>query len=114
MYLGPIRVRSIIGGLGKAALIADNDSLKPNDDMQLDMVLRLGVSPDRIVFANACKRPRDIRAAANKQVLQPPLDVKAACSCRASIVIYLSVPPLLSGRGLCTKLCHGSYTCLAL
>lgn len=32
------------------------------------MVLRLGVSPDRIVFANACKRPRDIRAAANKQV----------------------------------------------
>ena len=37
--------------------------------MQLDMVLRLGVSPDRIVFANACKRPRDIRAAASKQVL---------------------------------------------
>lgn len=37
-------------------------------DMQLDMVLRLGVSPDRIVFANACKRPRDIRAAASKQV----------------------------------------------
>ena len=36
--------------------------------MQLDMVLRLGVSPDRIVFANACKRPRDIRAAASKQV----------------------------------------------
>ena len=36
--------------------------------VQLDMVLRLGVNPDRIVFANACKRPRDIRAAASKQV----------------------------------------------
>ena len=41
--------------------------------MQLDMVLRMGVSPERIVFANACKRPRDIKAAANKQVLQPPM-----------------------------------------
>ena len=39
--------------------------------MQLDMVLRLGVGPDRIVFANACKRPRDIRAAATKQVQCP-------------------------------------------
>jgi len=44
--------------------------LKPS--MQLDMVLRLGVSPERIVFANACKRPRDIRAAANKQVRKLP------------------------------------------
>jgi diaminopimelate decarboxylase len=35
---------------------------------QLDMVLRLGVPEDRIVFANACKRPRDIRTAAIKQV----------------------------------------------
>ena len=41
--------------------------------MQLDMVLRLGVSPDRIVFANACKRPRDIRAAAAKQVKPLPV-----------------------------------------
>lgn len=32
------------------------------------MVLRLGVSTERIVFANACKRPRDIRHAAEKQV----------------------------------------------
>lgn len=40
--------------------------------LQLDMVLRLGVSPDRIVFANACKRPRDIRAAAAKQVCCAP------------------------------------------
>ena len=47
--------------------------LKSDAGMQLDMVLRLGVSPDRIVFANACKRPRDIRAAANKQVLPLPL-----------------------------------------
>ena len=39
---------------------------------QLDMVLRLGVNPDRIVFANACKRPRDIRAAASKQVILCP------------------------------------------
>jgi diaminopimelate decarboxylase len=36
--------------------------------LQLDMVLRLGVPTERIVFANACKRPRDIRHAAEKQV----------------------------------------------
>lgn len=36
--------------------------------LQLDMVLRLGVPTERIVFANACKRPRDIRCAAAKQV----------------------------------------------
>lgn len=36
--------------------------------VQLDMVLRLGVPTERIVFANACKRPRDIRHAAQKQV----------------------------------------------
>jgi diaminopimelate decarboxylase len=34
------------------------------------MVARLGVGPERIVLANACKRPRDIRHAAAKQVLQ--------------------------------------------
>ena len=50
--------------------------------MQLDMVLRMGVSPDRIVFANACKRPRDIRAAANKQVLQLPM-ARQQASCKA-------------------------------
>ena len=55
-------------------------------DMQLEMVLRLGVSPDRIVFANACKRPRDIRAAANKQVWQLAVAVKAA-DCRESAAI---------------------------
>ncbi len=52
--------------------------------MQLDMVLRLGVSPDRIVFANACKRPRDIRAAASKQVriIVPALPLTALiCAC---------------------------------
>ena len=32
------------------------------------MVARLRVRPERIVFANACKRPRDIRHAASKQV----------------------------------------------
>ncbi|CAL8465714.1 g5250 [Coccomyxa elongata] len=37
-------------------------------DAELDMVLRLGVPTERIVFANACKRPRDIRRAAAKQV----------------------------------------------
>ncbi len=60
--------------------------------MQLDMVLRLGVSPDRIVFANACKRPRDIRAAANKQVLQLPLAMKAARSCRELPILSGNLP----------------------
>ena len=52
--------------------------------VQLDMVLRLGVSPDRIVFANACKRPRDIRAAANKQVCN-----NAPLRCRGSLKLWL-------------------------
>lgn len=30
----------------------------------MNVVLSLGVSPDRIILANCCKRPRDIRAAA--------------------------------------------------
>lgn len=33
--------------------------------LQVRMVLRAGVQPDRIVYANACKRPKDIRAAAS-------------------------------------------------
>lgn len=32
---------------------------------QVNIVLQAGVHPDRIVYANACKRPKDIRAAAS-------------------------------------------------
>ncbi len=47
--------------------------------LQVDMVARLGVHPDRIVFANACKRPRDIRHAAANQV--------RACSSNLSLTL---------------------------
>ena len=52
--------------------------------VQLDMVLRLGVSSDRIVFANACKRPRDMRAAASKQVY-----IAAPCAVPGSLDLCL-------------------------
>ncbi len=55
--------------------------------MQLDIVLRLRVSPDRIVFANACKRPRDIRAAASKQVRPTCCDMPPGVPCK-HVFIY--------------------------
>lgn len=45
--------------------------------VQLEMVLRLRVPQERIVFANACKRPRDIRAAAAKQVSLTTFDTES-------------------------------------
>ena len=56
--------------------------------MQLDIVLRLGVRPDRIVFANACKRPRDIRAAANKQVGPSCYIMSAGMPCKQLVVTH--------------------------
>ena len=32
--------------------------------LQMDLVLGLGVPPERIILANCCKRPRDMRRAA--------------------------------------------------
>ena len=37
-------------------------------EAEVDRVLALGVAPERIVYANACKRPRDIRHAAARRV----------------------------------------------
>jgi len=37
-------------------------------EAEVDRVLALGVPPGRIVYANACKRPRDIRHAAARGV----------------------------------------------
>jgi ornithine decarboxylase len=37
--------------------------LKLHVNLQMKLVLSLGVSPDRIVLANCCKRPRDMRFA---------------------------------------------------
>lgn len=46
-------------------------------DAELDMVLRLGVHPDRIVFANPCKRPRDCRQAQSNGVALTTFDTEA-------------------------------------
>jgi ornithine decarboxylase len=46
-------------------------------DAELDMVLRLGVHPDRIVFANPCKRPRDCRHAQSNGVALTTFDTEA-------------------------------------
>ena len=35
---------------------------------QMEFVLGLGVPPERIILANCCKRPKDIRAAAASKV----------------------------------------------
>lgn len=37
-------------------------------EAEVHLVLSLGVPPERILFANACKRPRDVRFAADKGV----------------------------------------------
>lgn len=46
-------------------------------ETELASVLGLGVSPDRIVFANPCKRPRDLRYAASKGVTLSTFDTEA-------------------------------------
>lgn len=40
-------------------------------------MLGLGVSPSRIVFANPCKRPRDMRCAADRGVELTTFDTEA-------------------------------------
>ena len=39
-----------------------------SDGAQVEAVLAMGVAPERIVYANACKRPSDIRHAAARGV----------------------------------------------
>eukprot|EP00887_Chlorella_sp_A99_P001750 scaffold19.g1750.t1 len=46
-------------------------------EAELAAVLGLGVPPDRVVFANPCKRPRDIRYAAAKGVALSSFDTEA-------------------------------------
>jgi len=41
---------------------------EPNFWLQMDLVLSLGVPPERIILANCCKRPKDIRRAATAGV----------------------------------------------
>lgn len=48
--------------------------LNPTPTLQ---VSSLGVSPDRIVFANPCKRPRDLRCAADAGVELTTFDTEA-------------------------------------
>ncbi len=36
--------------------------------LQMETVLSLGISPDKIILANCCKRPRDLRMAAASKV----------------------------------------------
>lgn len=40
-------------------------------------VSALGVAPDRIVFANPCKRPKDLRCAADRGVELTTFDTEA-------------------------------------
>lgn len=44
---------------------------------EIDLVLSLGVNPDRIVFANPCKRHSDIKAAMSKGVYLSTFDTEA-------------------------------------
>lgn len=46
----------------------------PTHPMQ---VSALGVAPDRIVFANPCKRPKDLRCAADRGVELTTFDTEA-------------------------------------
>lgn len=44
---------------------------------EIEQILSIGVSPDRIVFANPCKRPADVRSAASKGVTLCTFDNEA-------------------------------------
>lgn len=46
-------------------------------EAEVEQIISLGVSPDRIVFANPCKRPADIRAAVRHQVMLSTFDTEA-------------------------------------
>lgn len=43
-------------------------------EAEVEQVTAMGVSPDRIIFANPCKRPADIRSAARKGVVHSTFD----------------------------------------
>ena len=60
-----------------AALAALGAGFDCASEAELAAVLGLGVAPERIVFANPCKRPRDIRAAAARGVTLSTFDTEA-------------------------------------
>lgn len=44
---------------------------------EVEQVVAMGVSPDRIIFANPCKRPADIRSAAMRGITHSTFDTEA-------------------------------------
>lgn len=60
-----------------AALAALGAGFDCASEAEVAQVLALGISPDRIVFANPCKRPADIRAAAKEGVMLSTFDTGA-------------------------------------